>query len=177
LTLKTRHRHVIEPILNEAPEIGRRLWAIEDTRQRTLHDLDGLTQAVIDWRLPDEESSIGTVLYHIAFIEADWLFEEVLGQPLPEDLTTLLSIPHRDAEGRLTQVQGFSLEQHLHRMAVVRQYLRDAFQSMTPDEFRRIRSLENYDVSPEWVLHHLMQHEAEHRSQIWALRSVAERVL
>jgi uncharacterized damage-inducible protein DinB len=45
------------------------------------------------------------------------------------------------------------------------------------DEFRRIRSLAEYGVTPEWVLHHLMQHEAEHRSQIGALRIAAERAL
>jgi uncharacterized damage-inducible protein DinB len=32
-----------------------------------------------------------------------------------------------------------------------------------------------YDVTPEWVLHHLMQHEAEHRSQIGAPRARAQR--
>ena len=31
--------------------------------------------------------------------------------------------------------------------------------------------------APEWVLHHLMQHEAEHRSQIGALRARAQRQL
>jgi uncharacterized damage-inducible protein DinB len=42
-------------------------------------------------------------------------------------------------------------------------------------EFRRVRSLEYYDVTPEYVLHHLMQHEAEHRSQIGALMTKASR--
>jgi hypothetical protein len=41
-------------------------------------------------------------------------------------------------------------------------------------EFRRLRSLPRYDVSPEWVLHHLAQHEAEHRSQIRMTRRQAE---
>jgi uncharacterized damage-inducible protein DinB len=37
-----------------------------------------------------------------------------------------------------------------------------------------VRSLAEYDVTPEWVLHHMMQHEAEHRGQIGALRAGAE---
>jgi hypothetical protein len=32
-------------------------------------------------------------------------------------------------------------------------------------------------MSPEYVLHHLLQHEAEHRSQIGALRAHAEQTL
>jgi hypothetical protein len=48
--------------------------------------------------------------------------------------------------------------------------LLDAYRRMDLAEFRRVRSLEDYDVTPEYVLHHLMQHEAEHHSQIGALR-------
>ena len=29
-------------------------------------------------------------------------------------------------------------------------------------------------VTPEWVIEHLVQHEAEHRGQIWEARVVAE---
>ena len=36
-------------------------------------------------------------------------------------------------------------------------------------DFRRARALALYDVTPEWVLHHLCQHEAEHRSQLGRL--------
>jgi uncharacterized damage-inducible protein DinB len=45
---------------------------------------------------------------------------------------------------------------------------------MALPEFRRVRSLTHYDVTPEYVLHHLMQHEAEHRGQIGTLRARAE---
>jgi uncharacterized damage-inducible protein DinB len=33
------------------------------------------------------------------------------------------------------------------------------------------RERPDYDVTPAWVLHHLMQHEAEHRSQISGIRA------
>ncbi len=42
---------------------------------------------------------------------------------------------------------------------------------MTPDS--RPRRLPGYDVTPCWVLHHLMQHEAEHRAEIARLRAAA----
>jgi uncharacterized damage-inducible protein DinB len=45
------------------------------------------------------------------------------------------------------------------------------------DEFRRPRHLEQYDVTPQWVLHHLIQHEAEHRGQILDRRTEAEQTL
>jgi hypothetical protein len=52
-----------------------------------------------------------------------------------------------------------------------------AYQAMDVHEFRRVRRLADYDVTPEWVLHHLMQHEAEHRSEIGGLRASAEQTL
>ncbi len=42
---------------------------------------------------------------------------------------------------------------------------------MTVEDFRRPRHFPGqYDVTPEWVLHHLIQHEAEHRGHIQTLR-------
>ena len=162
---------------SEEPEIGRWLWALQDTRRRTMSGLEGLTRAIIDWLPPNNESSIGTVLYHIALIEVDWLYTEVLEQPIPQEILVLFPYDDRDEQGHLTQVRGFSLEQHLGRLESVRRLILDVFQQMNLDEFRRIRSLAQYDVSPEWVLHHWMQHEAEHRSQIGALRTAAARNL
>jgi hypothetical protein len=37
-------------------------------------------------------------------------------------------------------------------------------------ESERPRARPDYDVTPAWVLHHLLQHEAEHSAQIAAIR-------
>jgi uncharacterized damage-inducible protein DinB len=71
-------------------------------------------------------------------------------------------------------VTGESLDDHWARLEEVRRRLLAAYQTMTLEDFRRVRALPEYDVTPEWVLHHLMQHEAEHRGQIAALRARAE---
>jgi uncharacterized damage-inducible protein DinB len=159
------------------PAIGQWLWALHDTRQRTLRELGHVTAAIIDWVPPGNTSSIGTVLYHIADIEADWLYVEVLEASLPPEVAALFPSTTRDAQGNLTQIQGFSIEQHLSRLATVRGLLLDVYQQMGLLDFRRARSFAKYDVTPEWVLHHLIQHEAEHRGQIGSLRAEAERQL
>jgi uncharacterized damage-inducible protein DinB len=165
----------VEAHFSKAPEIGRWLWALQDTRQRTIEELGRLDPAMIDWRPAESESSIGTVLYHMTDIEADWLYVEVLEQPMPAEVAALFPYPTRDKQGRLTQVEAFSLEQHLRRLETVRGLLLEVFEQMALEDFRRARSLERYDVTPEWVLHHLIQHEAEHRGQIGTLRAGAER--
>jgi uncharacterized damage-inducible protein DinB len=45
-----------------------------------------------------------------------------------------------------------------------------ALRAMPEDDLYRIRRLAEYETIPEWVLHHLMQHEAKHRGQIGDLR-------
>ena len=170
-----KEQMIVDVHESQQPEIGRWLWAIQDARQRTMERLAGLSPAIIDWLPPDHENMIGTLLYHIADIEVDWLYAEVLEQPRPPEVVALFTHDTRDAQGQLTQVHGFSLEQHLSRLETVRRLLLDVYQQMDLVDFRRARSLPRYDVTPEWVLHHLMQHEAEHRSQIAALRARAER--
>jgi uncharacterized damage-inducible protein DinB len=172
-----KKRNVVDIQLSDEPAIGQWLWALQDTRKRTMEELDNVASAMIDWFPPGDESSIGTVLHHLALIEADWLYEEVLVQPIPPEVAALFPFGYRDAQGRLSQVQGLSLEQLLSRLDKVRGLLLDVYQGMDLLEFRRIRSLPDYDVTPEWVLHHLIQHEAEHRSQIGALRADAQRYL
>jgi uncharacterized damage-inducible protein DinB len=83
---------------------------LQDARRRTLRDVGelNLTQALLDWLPGGVENSIGTTLYHLADIEADWLYVEVLEQPLPPELAALFPYPTRDDEGLLTQVQGFT---------------------------------------------------------------------
>lgn len=122
-------------------------------------------------------NSIGTLLYHLAAIEIDWLYADVLQKPWPPELETLFPFDVRDEQGHLVAVRGLSLEEHLRRLDAVRSILLDAFHSMSIDEFRRARRTQGYDVTPEWVIHHLMQHEAEHRGQIGEIRIRAERTL
>lgn len=165
--------HVVDSKLHHVPEIGLWLWALQDTRRALIEALEGVTDPMVDWVPPDGGSSIGTVLYHIADIEADWLYVEVLEQPIPPAVAALFPFPTRDANGRLTQAPGFSLEQHLSRLSTVRNLVLDAYLRMDLAAFRLVHSFEQYDVTPEWVLHHLVQHEAEHRGQIGTIRDAA----
>jgi uncharacterized damage-inducible protein DinB len=173
---RTRDSLLLEPVSASDPTIARWLGAMQDSRRRTLECLAGIDAAAIDFERASE-NTIGTLLYHIAIIEADWLYVEVLETDFPADTVALFPWDVRIAGGRLTPVAGRSLDEHLELLATVRERLIAAFADMALDDFRRARVLDRYDVTPEWVLHHLMQHEAEHRGQIGLLRAAAERRL
>jgi uncharacterized damage-inducible protein DinB len=165
---------VLEVTAAADPVVATWLSAMEDARGRTLRALEGIPVEHIDRTPEGGTNTIGALLYHIAAIEADWLFADILGpesdKPWPAEL-----FPHdvRDDEGALTAIRGIPLEEHLGRLADTRALLIENLSGFSADDLRRTRTREDYDVAADWVLHHLLQHEAEHRSQIAALREAA----
>lgn len=162
-----RETKVITDLPGYPPEVGAALWRLEDSRRRTLEVLGEMPADYVDRDV--EGNSIGTILYHLALIETDWLFVEVLEQPYADDIQALLPADDRDRDGVLTLIRDETLEQHLARLAAVRARLLESFRGMTAEEFNRPRELPAYTVSPAWVLHHLSQHEAEHRGEIGSI--------
>lgn len=170
MATKERPRFVLEPMADD-PEVGRWLAALQDARRDTISELSGVTSEMLDWRPEATLNSIGTLLYHIALIETSWLLDDIFeGESGPEWLQSLLPFSDRDATGRLIQVNGVPIDVHLERLSAIRRYLFERLRTLSNGDFHRIRHLESYDAAPDWVLHHLLQHEAEHRSHIAWLR-------
>jgi uncharacterized damage-inducible protein DinB len=163
------------------PDIGRLVWMLDAARRRTLGELEGIAtgqeQAIIDWRAGPQANSVGTTLYHLADIEASWLYDEALEQPYPEEIAALFPYETREEDGVLTHIVGQTLSEHLQRLQMCHNRVRAAYRTMPLDDFRQLHHFEYYSATPEWVLHHLIQHEAEHRSQLVAARRAAERAL
>lgn len=165
-----RRQLIVTPLPGYDSEIGRWMWALEDARQRTRDALASLKPEQVDRRSNTTGHSIGTLLYHIAAIELDWLATDVMeGQWRHDPIWEDFPFDVRDDDGRLTFVSGLSPDNHWQRLDTVRQRLRSAYKPMSLDDFRRIRERPDYDVTPEWVLHHLSQHEASHRDELIAL--------
>jgi uncharacterized damage-inducible protein DinB len=167
-----KRRLTLESSEATTPEVSRWLAAMQDARRRTLQELGPATDEALDRTSPTSGNSIGTLLYHVAAIEADWLLSEILEntKPFPE---SLFPFDVREEGGRLSPVTGLALGEHLERLSTVRSMLVGELRDMDAEEFHRVRSLPDYDVAPDWVLHHLMQHEAEHRAQIAELLATA----
>ncbi len=170
MTNTEKERLAIDALPGYDPEIGRLLWMLEQARQRTRERLENLRDQDLDWSPAPGENSIGTILYHLAAIELDWLYSEVLEEPFPPGTEALFPDDVRDDEGHLTVARGATLQSYLNRLDAVRGQLLTAFTSISPAALRRERDLPDYTVTPEYVLHHLMQHEAEHRGEIGMLR-------
>lgn len=176
------HRQTLEAsaLPGYEPEIGIWLWAMEEVRRSLLRTVAGLDQAVLDWRGPDGESnSIGSLLYHIAGVEMGWLFFDVFGlKELPPEV--MAHFPRHIFENEcITHMPGVPLQEHLARLQRCRDVFLEAFRPMTVEDWRRLRSPdgEDYRVTPEWAVFHLVEHEAGHLFQIRTLKKQAKRYL
>jgi hypothetical protein len=163
-----RERLVLEPGAGD-PEIGRWLAALDEVRRDTVHVLSAIPAGAVDLDAGDGGDSLGTILYHVALVEVDWVYTDVLDRQgdIPRDL-----FPYDDRveDGHLTPVLGGSLAEHLDRLARTRDLVLGTLGSMSPEEYHRARPRERFDVAADWVVFHLIDHEVEHRVRLSALR-------
>jgi len=151
------------------PEIGRWLAALEEVRRDTLAVVDAIPADAIDGDPGDGGDTLGTILYHIALVEIDWVFTDVLDR---EDDISRELIPYdsREEDGRLTPILGETVADHLERLATVRGTILGELRSMKPEDYHLVRGRKEIDVAADWIVFHLIDHEVEHRVRISALR-------
>jgi uncharacterized damage-inducible protein DinB len=168
MILLERRTLLVSPLPEYEEEIGRWLWCLEDVRRTLIKELTGISQSILDTKI-DERQTIGALLYHIALIEADWLYVEVLDTEWDPEISSLFPLDSRSEDGSLTHIEEQSLEEHFYRLNKVREVFLSHFRSMDLTDWRKPRVLEHYDVTPEWVVYHLIEHESHHRGQIFQL--------
>lgn len=176
----------IIPLDGYDPEIGQWLWALQDVRRRyTLRLVKDLDERLVDWEGPDgQENAIGSLLYHIAHVEMGWLYGDLKQMTdLPPAVKPDFPFPSREPDrNRLTRVLGMPLADHVARLDRSRDVFLKEFEGISPEEWRRLRRPPDfeevdYEVTPEWAVFHLVEHEAGHAFQISSLKARGSRLI
>jgi hypothetical protein len=79
----------------------------------------------------------------------------------------------RDEQKHLWVVRSWKLGQYLELLDKVREHLMHTLSEITLEDFRRVRVLPDYDMSPEYVCLYLLQHETSYLGQIQSLLHVS----
>lgn len=166
-------RFSVEPVADCAPDIGRWLAILKDARKRTQYTLKLLKPEDLDAAPIAGLNTVGTLLYHIALVDLNWVYDNMLQQPYPADVAALFPYPLQHKDERLYAMSGWDLEAYQQRLNAAREKVHEVFKAMNATEFReilrRVQDFGEYEMTPESVLQHLAQHEAEHRGEIQIL--------
>lgn len=166
-------RFSVEPVAGCDPAVGRWLAILDDARKRTRYTLSTIQPDDLDAAPVAGRNTIGTLLYHIALVDLNWVYDNMLQQPYPAEVAALFPYPLRDAQDNLTPVTGWDLAAYQRILEAARQQIIEVFKAMSAAEFyavlSRVEDYGPYETTPEAVLQHLAQHEAEHRGEIQIL--------
>jgi uncharacterized damage-inducible protein DinB len=117
--------------------------------------------------------SIGALVLHIG--EAEWFFMQMVvsGHQLTDEDSKQ---PYWDVLDDVDRVarEGYTAEFCLKEVELIRNQTRDVLFSYNDKDLERIIPFERHGETTEynlrWILHHLIDHEAQHKGQIFMLK-------
>jgi len=153
--------------------IGYYLSGMEEVREQLCKAVKEVPDEAIGRRAFPGAHSIGALVLHIGESEWWWMQHILLGQELTEQVR---QAPYwdvlEDPEG--FGRKGFTTEFCLQEIEKMRNQTREVLSSRSDDDLERItpfeRRGEKYEYSLRWMLHHLIDHEAQHKGQILMLK-------
>jgi len=166
-------RVVITPVEGYTTKIGICLAKMEDVRTRTLKYVEGMSPEQLAWSPNDTCESIATLLLHIAAAERSWIGEDIMRKPMDEWWKIAFPIRYD-----IPQISGKKLSYFIEILATTRQETKDALKTLTDDDLsREIAPLDPGEqdnaekrFSIDWILYHLVEHEAHHKGQIAVMK-------
>ena len=166
-----------DPVEGYSPQVGRYVAQLNEVRHFLKEEINGLTIEQLDWHPDDNTESIGTQLLHLDAIEWSWMHEDIFGTPSDdypgnwsEALPLRVGVP---------QVEGRPLQWYVDKLDATREESLRILRGFTDDDLKRLVGEAETEPGVEkrsrlytidWIIWHILQHEAAHVGQIELLR-------
>jgi len=164
-------------VLTAIPDLSRGVGfyfaGMEEVRQQVQESMATMSAEDIGRPAVPGAHSIGALVLHIGEAEWWWMKCIVSGHKLTAEDR---SAPFWDVLKNPESFAGksYSAEFCLDEATKVRKQTRELLARFTDDDLERIFTSERrgvtYDHSLRWILHHLIDHEAQHKGQILMLK-------
>jgi uncharacterized damage-inducible protein DinB len=169
----TNETHVLIPVPDFSPGLGYYVSAMKEVRQGLRNGIEKLSNEQIGRRAVAQAHPIGALALHIGEAEWWWILCNLAGRELTDEDRR---IAHwdvlEDPDG--FAANDFSAQYCLNAVDRISEHTRKYLFTFSDDDLDRLFSYEKQggtiDVSLRWVLHHLMEHEAQHIGQIMMLK-------
>lgn len=156
-----------------SPGIGFCLSGMEEVREQVCEAVAGLSGDKLCQPAFRGAHSIGALVLHIGEAEWWWMQCNVVGHKLTQEDR---NAPYWDVldEPEAFATRGYTVDFCLREIEKIRNQTRQLLASFTDDDLQRIFSYERrggiHEQSLRWILHHLVDHEAQHKGQILMLK-------
>ena len=166
-------RRVLTPHPGLSTGIGYYLGGMEEVRNQVNVAVKNISDDAIGRPAFLGAHSIGALALHIG--EAEWFYMQMVvsGHQLTEEDR---QAPYWDVLDDVDKVarNGYTTEFCLKEIEKIRNQTRDVLFSYNDKDLERVISFERNGETTEynlrWILHHLLDHEAQHKGQIFMLK-------
>jgi uncharacterized damage-inducible protein DinB len=165
--------HILNCAAGFSAGIGFLVSGMEEVRDQLQRAVQGMTNDELCRRAVPGAHSIAALVLHIGEAEWWWMQCNVSGHKLtPEDRQAPYWDVLKDPVSFASKF--YSARFCLDEIAKIRKQTRDLLASFNDDDLERIvtfeRRGERHEHSLRWILHHLIDHEAQHKGQILMLK-------
>ena len=166
-------KHVLTPHQGLSTGIGYYLSGMEEVRQQVADAVKNLDVEAIGRPPFLGAHPIGALVMHIGEAEWWWMQCNVAGHVLTEEDRKAPYWDVLDDPDAFLQ-HGYTAEFCLQEVEKIRNQTRDLLYTYNDKDLDRIitvdRRGENHEYNLRWILHHLIDHEAQHKGQILMLK-------
>ncbi|HEV2705897.1 MAG TPA: DinB family protein [Pyrinomonadaceae bacterium] len=173
-------RRVLEPSEGLAPGIGFYLSAMDDVRRQLREVVEGLSDEDCNRPACDGALALGALVMHVG--EAEWWWIQCIlgGREATEEERAQ---PYWDVvfEPGVHTGDRYTARFCLEQIDLVREQTRRALARYTDADLDMLRTHTNDERTLEftlrWLLHHLIDHEAQHKGQVMMLKRIGGTVI
>lgn len=164
---------VLNAIDGVTPAIGFYLAGMEEVREQLCESIAGLSDEQIGRPAIPGAHALGALVLHIGEAEWYWMQMVVSGHKLNDEDRQAACWDVLDDPAAFL-AKGYSAEFCLNEIKKIRGQTIDKLSSFNDSDLERIFSIERRgekrEQSLRWILHHLIDHEAQHKGQILMLK-------
>jgi uncharacterized damage-inducible protein DinB len=166
-------RKTLNSVSGFSTEIGFYLSGMEEVRDQLREAVEGMSDDRIHRPAISDAHAIGALVLHIGEAEWYWMQCVVAGYEVTDEIRCA---PYWDV---LKDPKGFSNKSYsaefcLNEIKKIREQSRTTLAAFNDSDLERIFSIERcgetHERSLRWILHHLIDHEAQHKGQILMLK-------
>ena len=168
-------QHFLTPHPGLSTGIGYGLSGMEEVREQVVRAVKDIPNGVIGRPAFLGAHSIGGLLLHIGEAEWFWMQMVVSGHQLTDQDK---NAPYWDVLEDVDRVsqKGYKTEFCLEEIERIRNQTRDVLYRYDDSHLDKAINFERHGKTTEhslrWILHHLVDHEAQHKGQILMLKRV-----